>query len=171
MRYVVSTLLLLSVWLLFSGSLSTAVVLSGLCVSVVSVFLFRHALSGKWTGDPVVRHGFADWIRISVFLLIFIPFFLWKIVSSGFAIALLALTPSVSFWPGIVRIETRLPGLLSPALLAHCITLTPGTLSLDYIPEADTLFIHWIDVSEYHADTVDDQVTGGIRPFFERMLR
>ncbi|GAB6089986.1 Na+/H+ antiporter subunit E [Spirochaeta dissipatitropha] len=171
MRYFMSTLLLLSVWLLFSGSLSLAVLISGLLVSVVAVFLFRHALSGSWTGDPHIRHSLSDWIRIFIFLLFFIPFFLWKIVSSGFAIALLALTPSVSFWPGIVRIETRLPGLLSPTLLAHCITLTPGTLSLDYIPEADTLFIHWIDVSEYHADTVDDQVTGGIRPFFERMLK
>lgn len=172
MGVLVTFLLLMSSWLLFTTSLSPGSVTLGLVVSVGAMLIFRRALQGQWIKSRksagTKRNRFhlmpyLDFVR-------FIPFFIGKILVSGLQITRLAFTPGVSFWPGIVKIKTDLPRLSAKTALATTITLTPGTLAIDYDQESDYLFIHWIDVSEYHSLSVDEQVTSGLRPWMRRIF-
>ena len=170
MRYFLIGAILLAIWLLFVHSLTAVSLALGVLLCTFSVYLFRSAIGGEWTDEHPHPRTPRQWLQRILASAVFIPVFLWKMLVSGMGIALLALNPSISFWPGIVKIRSELPSLTASTAFANLLTLTPGTLTLDFIRETDTLFIHWIDVSEYHAHTVDEQVTGGIRPFLKRIF-
>ncbi|AFG38353.1 Na+/H+ antiporter subunit E [Spirochaeta africana] len=170
MRYILIGAVLFGVWLLFVHTLTITSIALGVLLCSISVYLFRSAIGGSWTAETPHPRSTRQWLQRLGGLLLFLPIFFWKLLASGMGIALLALTPSISFWPGIVKTRSELPSLTAATAFANLITLTPGTLTLDYIRETDTYFIHWIDVSEYHSQTVDEQVTGGMRPYLKRIF-
>jgi multicomponent Na+:H+ antiporter subunit E len=59
--------------------------------------------------------------------------------------AYIVLHPALPIHPGIVKVRTRLKSDSGRTMLANCITLTPGTLTVD-VSEDGHLYIHWIDV-------------------------
>lgn len=162
---------LLGIWLVFAGTISPMTVGVGVLVTAVALILFRKSLAGKWMPIPYVRPAGTFAIRNFVVAVLFLPVFLYKIVASGVGIARLAVLPGVSFFPGIVRVSARAGSLGATTVFASLITLTPGTLSLDYDAAEDDLYIHWIDVAEYEADDIDQQVTGGMRWWVRSMNR
>ncbi|POR01289.1 hypothetical protein AU468_08190 [Alkalispirochaeta sphaeroplastigenens] len=158
-------------WIIFVGSLALADSIAGGVIVLVSLFLFRRSRGPSWFPRCSENRRSPGALLKNVLAgLLFMPVFAGKILLSGLQITFLALQPSITLWPGIVRVRTALPGMSGVAALANTITLTPGTLSLDYVEEEDALFIHWIDVSEYDATTLDQQVTGGLRPWIRRIL-
>ena len=165
-------------WIIITGSFSWQSLSLGFFLSILSLVLFDRALSGRWITrshrsrpyETTSELGSASLLQRLVQILLFIPLFAGKIFVSGIQITRLALTPGVSFWPGIVSIHSQLPNLSAKTAFATAITLTPGTLTLDYIPQEDLMYIHWIDVSEYHSDSVDREVSSGLRPWMLRMF-
>ena len=51
--------------------------------------------------------------------------------------------------PGLVKVPVELEGDYAQAQLANCITLTPGTITMDISEEDGQMYyyIHWIDVT------------------------
>ncbi|MCB9898509.1 MAG: Na+/H+ antiporter subunit E [Planctomycetes bacterium] len=66
--------------------------------------------------------------------------------------------------PCVVAVPLRLTDPAAIALLAHLVTLTPGTLSLDVSPDGRTLWVHDI------LDGDPEHVRCSIRDGFERRL-
>ena len=171
MAYLLYIFALLAIWLIFAGNTEPATIVVGTAVAVLAVAIFRCSIVGGWMPKGFRPPGSPFSYRRLGYALLFVPVFLWKVVVSGVAIARLALLPGVSFWPGIVAIPGGLPGLGSTAVLANLITLTPGTLTMDYDPERDILYIHWMDVADYAAEDIDHQVTGGMRQWVQHLTR
>ena len=156
---------LFGAWLVFAGSADLFSALLGGSVVTIAMALFYRSIRGGWLpGQGTVQHRQQHPRRI-LYALVFLPIFLGKIFVSGIVIARFALTPGVSFWPGIVKTTGGLPSIGSTTILASLITLTPGTLTMDYDADADILYIHWMDVSEYGAQDIDAQVTSNMRPW------
>ena len=176
-KIVVAWALLGVVWIVLTGTLAPAVVIPGLIVSAAAVLLFRTLISGDaWLGhrerlrsDAEENDGFATRLRRLGWLLLFIPVFLWKIVLSGVNMALLALRPGVDFWPGIVRVEGGFRTTTGTTLFANLLTLTPGTLTIDYDEAEDALYVHWIDITGYGEADFDTRVTSGLRRWMHRI--
>ncbi|MFW5827721.1 MAG: Na+/H+ antiporter subunit E [Alkalispirochaeta sp.] len=158
-------------WLVVSGSSDLSSVIVGAVVSSAAALLFRSPLQGRWVAENTDRIPGRHWIGRGMRVLIFVPVFIAKVLASGFAIFRLAVTPGVTFWPGIVRTPGGLHGTGSTTLLANLITLTPGTITLDYDAGDDTLYIHWIDVSEYAAEDIDSEVTSNMRPWIREVTQ
>ncbi|MFW5686230.1 MAG: Na+/H+ antiporter subunit E, partial [Spirochaetota bacterium] len=108
-------------------------------------------------------------LRRLAWVLVFVPVYLWKVLLSGFGMAFLALKPSIDFWPGIVRVEGKLNTVSGTALFANLLTLTPGTLTIDYDEDDDALYVHWIDVTGYGEADFDRRVTSGLRVWMKRI--
>lgn len=165
-------LLLFLVWVFFSGDISVQSLTAGALLSVLTLLLYFRLgigkLRGKGDEGPQTPGRL---LRRLFFLLCFLPVFGWKVVRSGFYIAFLALRPSIDFWPGIVRIKADLPNLPAVTVLANLLTLTPGTLSLEYDEENDDLYVHWIDVSSFGGKEMDETITSGMRPWVRRMFQ
>lgn len=88
-----------------------------------------------------------DWllpVKLLKFIFIYIPVFIWKLVLANFDVARRVLSPKIPLNPGIVKIKTDLQGDFGKLTLANSITLTPGTLSIDF--EGDYLYVHTVDV-------------------------
>ena len=173
--------LLFGAWVVFIGTPDAAVIVLGLIVSCSAVIAFRTMTSGeRWLGRvdrPAPSSGpwpeqtaptVARRLRAFATFVVFVPVFIAKIVASGANLAFLALKPTMDFWPGIVRVRGGLPTVSQTAVFAGLITLTPGTLTLDYDPDGDDLYVHWIDVTGYGDVTFDDRVTSGLREWVRR---
>ena len=80
-------------------------------------------------------------------LIIFIPVYIWELIKANFSVAIKSLSPNLNINPGIVKITTDLKSDYGLAMLSNCITLTPGTITMDIYEEEDknAMYIHWID--------------------------
>lgn len=70
----------------------------------------------------------------------YVAWLLKQIFVSAFAVAAVVLDPRLPIRPGTVRITDRLPHPLARVTLAHSITLTPGTVTLEC--DETTMVVH-----------------------------
>jgi multicomponent Na+:H+ antiporter subunit E len=75
-----------------------------------------------------------------------IPVFLFEAMRAAVKLAFMAVQPRLCFQPGVVRVPTTLENSAAITLLANLITLSPGTLTLDFSFEERCYYIHCIDV-------------------------
>ena len=85
---------------------------------------------------------YAGWLAVQIF-------------RSALGVALLVLDPRLPIRPRVVRIADALPHGVARLTLAHSITLTPGTVTIDCDP--DGMVVHAISESAAH----DLGTTGG----------
>jgi multicomponent Na+:H+ antiporter subunit E len=74
--------------------------------------------------------------RLPVFALVM----MWNIIRANVEVALVVLNPCLPISPRIFIFKTRLEGDFCKAVLANCITLTPGTLTVDI--QDNILYVH-----------------------------
>lgn len=80
-------------------------------------------------------------------LLIYIPgpFFV-ELTKANLDVAYRVITGKIR--PGIIRLKSGMKSDFALIMLAHSITLTPGTLSVDVDEKTNDLFIHVINIDE-----------------------
>ncbi len=90
---------------------------------------------------------------------------LWEILLSGIRVAWEVLTPRARARPGIIRVPLDLERDDQIALLAHLVTLTPGTVSLDVTPAKDALYVHvmFLDDIDEEIRTIRDGLGAWVR--------
>lgn len=101
-------------------------------------------------------------------ILRFALFYAWELLLSNLRIAHDILTPRHRFRPGIVRVAV--PELTDRQMLVlnNLITMTPGTLSLDFSADRRTMYLHcmYIDDPERLRRDVLDSFVCRIREIF-----
>jgi len=147
---------LFAIWLILNASLDSQVVLAGIAVAGLLTLGFAR-----------FSRAFAD-VRLTpramYYLLAYFVVFFQELVLANLNVARLVLSPRIRIHPGIVEIKTRLKSPTGRLVLANSITLTPGTLTVDI--QDDSLFIHWIDVT----DQDPEEATRRIAAKFEHYL-
>jgi len=73
------------------------------------------------------------------------PFFI-ELTKANFDVAYRVITGRIR--PGIIRLKSGMKSDFALTMLAHSITLTPGTLSVDVDEKTNDLFIHVINIDE-----------------------
>lgn len=103
----------------------------------------------------------------------FIPVYAVELFKSNLDVALRALSPSLNVKPGIVKIETELKSDYGLSMLSNCITLTPGTITMDIIEENGKcyLFIHWINVKSQNIKQASKEIKGAFEPWIRRIFK
>lgn len=129
---------LLMFWLLLTQSLAADEVLAGVIISLLIVVLSPQSVSQL--------SGFKPGWLFPLHFAQFLGLFLWALIRSNFDMARRVLSPQIPLQPELVEVSTELQSELARLILANCITLTPGTLSVDI--NANTLLVHWIDCSD-----------------------
>jgi multicomponent Na+:H+ antiporter subunit E len=113
-----------------------------------------------------------DYKRLGA-LLCFIPLYTLELIKANWDVAKRALSPKLNIKPGIVKIETELKSDYGLAMLANCITLTPGTITMDIVEEAGKcyMYIHWIDVATKDIKEASDTIKGAFEPWVRRIFK
>ena len=155
MKYVITFLTLLLVYLLLAGFTTSEVIL-GSIVSIILTVILVNQLNFKVSAKLPVQ--------LLKFLFVYIPVFVWKLILANIDVARRVLTPKIPLKPGIVKVKTNLKGDFGKLVLANSITLTPGTLSLDVIDDA--VYVHTVDITSKHNQDKASKISGP----FEKIL-
>ncbi len=78
-------------------------------------------------------------------LLRFLPFFLVLSLRGGVDVARRAFSLALPLSPGCFEYTVRLPNESATVFFANCISLLPGTLSVDFTK--DNIYVHTLDIS------------------------
>jgi len=135
MKYIMTFLVLLLVYLFLAGFTLDELILGGIVSAVLSMLIVKTVNYSMEITLP--------W-KLLKFFVIYLPVFIYKLILSNLDIARRVLSPKIPLNPGIVKIKTELKGDFGKLTLANSITLTPGTLSIDYDDEG--LYVHMVDV-------------------------
>jgi multicomponent Na+:H+ antiporter subunit E len=68
--------------------------------------------------------------------------FLRELVSANVEVAYRVLAPSMPIDPGVIEVPLRVESDIAVTTIANSITLTPGTLTMDYDPDRNALYVH-----------------------------
>ncbi len=125
--------LLYGLWLILCGSLSPEKALAGLAaVALIALLawpLFGYTVKDEWR-----------FLRRLPFLAAYAVLVVVEVVKANFTMMACILKPSLPLEPSLVRLDTGLTTRLGRFLLANCITLTPGTITVKL--EGGRLIIH-----------------------------
>ena len=106
-------------------------------------------------------------------LIIFIPVYIWELIKANFSVAIKSLSPKLDINPGIVKITTDLNSDYGLAMLSNCITLTPGTITMDIYEDGDknAMYIHWIDAKTENTKEASEIIKGRFEYFVRRLFK
>lgn len=138
------------------AAFSSALTLMGVAVSAILVYLVLKLGAGLMGIRPYVRRlelgtGFVFW-------------FAWEVVRASVDVARVVFGLGRAPRPAIVSIRLQRPGDGLATLLGCLLTLTPGTMAMDYEPETGLMYVHALDAAGI------DEVEAGVREIEERLL-
>ena len=127
------------VWLLLAQSLAPGhLLLGGVLALGLPLFTVRF-----WPEPARVRRPHL--------LLPYLAIVLWDITLANLIVARLILGPVRRLRPAFIRVPLDLDSDLAIVVLAHTVSLTPGTVSTHLSPDRRVLLIHALDVEDESA--------------------
>lgn len=114
----------------------------------------RNAVSGYITGAIILwfyhkARGIERFYlsRVVSALKLFVVL-VWEQVKSTIQVAKIVLSPKLDIRPAIVSVPLNVTNEAEIVAVAHMITLTPGTVSVDLSEDQKSLYVHVIDVDD-----------------------
>lgn len=136
MKQIACVILVLLIWMALTWSLNWQDLLAGLLFSLL-ISLFVSEMYPEHLESALNP-------RRWIWVLIYIPYFLYCCIKANLDVAYRVLHPDTPIRPGFVKVRTTLQSDMAKTLLANSITLTPGTLTVDI--DGQDIYIHWISV-------------------------
>jgi len=148
------------VWLFVRGVTAETVVgefVIGLAVGLPIAYAFRRFYL------PELALG--DRLRGLPYAGIYLGHFGAELLTANVDVAYRVLAPSMPIEPDVIELPLRVETDLAITTIANSITLTPGTLTMDYDAERNTLYVHAIDGRD------QDSIVDPIRTWEDLALR
>jgi multicomponent Na+:H+ antiporter subunit E len=158
MQSFILNLAIAAIWLLFTQNPSLPAFTIGFLVGFGLLALFR----------PVLGSG--DYIRRTLAFLRFLFVFLWEFLQANFAVAGTVLFRSLdSMHPNFITLDVEGMKPFEILILTYCITLTPGTTSVEILDGFKTLIVHALDAE--HPEAVRAQIDRSLKNAILRFTR
>ena len=93
----------------------------------------------------------------------------YYVIKGGLDVSYRVLHPRMPIRPGIVRIKSTLKTDTGKSVLANCITLTPGTLTID-VTDGGVFYIHWLYVLSRDDEEAAEHVLRRFEWFIQRIF-
>jgi len=141
-RVIANTLFLAVLWLFVRG------------VPLSPVRVAEEGLIGLAVGLPVavgLRRFYGDTVTSRTLRVAHVGTFLKELLVANLAVARIVLSPSLPIDPAVVEVPLRVRSDAAVTAIANSITLTPGTLTMDYDAATNTLIVHSIAVDDREA--------------------
>lgn len=121
-RIFIATVVLFSLWLLLSGYFGFLLLSLGVlsCIFVAWVSEKLGLFSSNY-----------ETLKLNLKLPSFLPWFFIEVIKSNIDVSFRILHPKLPIEPNMISIDASQHGVVGTAIYANCITLTPGTYSLD----------------------------------------
>lgn len=139
----VLTVILWAIWLLLNNTLAPGHLVLGLLLAILMPWL----TSDFWPERVSIKQPFT--------LFKFIGIVLWDILIANIKVAKLILGNSSKLTPAFFLIDLDIQTPIGVSILANTISLTPGTVSCDYLVDSHQLLIHGLDVDDIDATILE----------------
>lgn len=90
-------------------------------------------------------------VRAVPYAILYLLIFLKVLLTANVDVAYRVLAPSIPIEPDIVEVPLRVESDLAITTIANSITLTPGTLTMDYDESNNSLYVHGITGNDEEA--------------------
>jgi multicomponent Na+:H+ antiporter subunit E len=157
MTYFMLNIALALIWAALTGNFNPLNLTTGFALGYGALFIVRRALGPS---DYFVK----VW---QVFGFVF--FFLWELFLANLRVAHDVLTPRHHMKPRVIGIPLDAQTDVEITVLAYCISLTPGTLTLDISTDRSTMFIHAMYAPD--AEAVRREIKQGLERRLLRLMR
>ncbi len=119
----------------------------------------------------IIRVGFIRLVnpRSWFWLFIFTFVFFYYVIKGGLDVSYRVLHPGMPIRPGIVKIKSILKSETGRSALANCITLTPGTLTID-VSDDGFFYVHWLYVLSVDEEEAARHVLRRFEWFIQRIF-
>ena len=144
-RWLVNGVVLAALWIFVRGVPADPPIrllqegIIGLLVGLPTAWTLRRFYGGQVTTRS---------LRIVPFAVLYLAAFLKEIIVANLGVARVVLSPSMEIDPEVVEVPLRVQTDAAVTTIANSITLTPGTLTMDYDAEANSLYVHALDVTD-----------------------
>ena len=95
----------------------------------------------------------------------FVPWFTYQVFHASLNVAKIVVSPRVQVEPAVVRVSVQTLDKRWITLLGCLLSLTPGTLALDYRRRTGEMFVHVLDTRS------TESITGAIAELERRLMR
>jgi len=104
-----------------------------------------------------------------MYFFVFVPVFMFYCIEANLQVTFMLLHPRLPIKPGMVRIRTGLRSRAAISILANCITLTPGTLTVE-ASEDGFFYIHWINMRTNDEGEAARMIAGKFEPLLKKIF-
>ncbi|SOC44136.1 Na+/H+ antiporter subunit E [Salinicoccus kekensis] len=146
-------LLIAIIWMFLNDSYTMANFVFGFLIGLLLLFVLRRFMEFDFYFVRVIAFARLVWI------------FLIEMIKANIDVAKVVLRPKLNNKPGIIAVDTSLETELEISTLAALITLTPGTVSMDFSADGKTIYVHSIDVDDR------DAMVAQIKGSFEKAIK
>lgn len=123
-------------WMFLQNSYTLISFIYGYMIGVFILFILRRFLIFDFYLQRV-------WAIIKLLTL-----FIVELIKANIDVIKVVLSPKLTNQPGIVAVTTKLESDFEITLLAALISLTPGTVSMDFSEDSKTIYIHALHVPD-----------------------
>ena len=155
-------------WLLLTMSLDPVELMLGAVVCGITAWFS----SGFFVQGGQQRGRLLNPIHFAEFIWFFVAVFSVELVKSNWAMAKTVLTGK-KLKQAIVKVPVHgITDLYGLALLADCITLTPGTITMDVIKEGDviSMYVQWLIMESDDAEEAGEIIKGRMEKWIGRVF-
>ncbi|WP_067727343.1 Na+/H+ antiporter subunit E [Oceanobacillus damuensis] len=140
------------IWMFLQNNYTALSFFIGYVVGIFVLFVIRRFLLFDFYFIRV-------WAVMKLILLFF-----KELIKANIDVVRIVLSPNLNNKPAIVAVTTELDTDLEVSILAALISLTPGTVSMDFSDDSRTIYVHSIDVPN------KDEMVDQIHNTFERAI-
>lgn len=137
--------LLAVLWMFLQNEYTAVNFISGYIIGILILFIIRRFLK------------FDFYLKRFWAIIKLIYLFIVELIKANIDVVKVVLKPKQDHQPGIVAVRTQLESNFEISILAALITLTPGTISMDFSQDSKTIYVHSIDVPDKEAMIKDIQ--------------
>lgn len=119
-------------WIVLSGRWETKYLVMGAVCALLVTFLTQDLGQAEGSARRTrVTNAYAVLVGVGRFVGYFF-WLLWSVLQANLQVAYLVLHPRLPIQPGLLRLRTKLRNRTGHIILANSITLTPGTITVDF---------------------------------------
>lgn len=127
------------IWMLLRNDFTPVEFVIGYVVGLALLFVLRRFLK------------FDFYFRRVIAIIKLILLFAYELILANIDVVKIVLSPKLDIEPGIIAVPTKLKTNWEITLLGALISLTPGTLTMYFSEDGQTLYIHSIHVPDKEA--------------------
>jgi multicomponent Na+:H+ antiporter subunit E len=161
-RFSIRFLVLFAFWLILSGDLESENLIFGVLSAALVTFITQDLPQPeqRWR---IAGSGIGAGLKTAWRLALYFVWLVREIIISNLQVAYIVLHPKLPINPGLLRFRTQLQNNVGHIVLANSITLTPGTITVDFTD--GTYLVHAL-VPEAAGTLLEEKMQSKLKAIF-----